>query len=318
MCHAEFWDVVRLSLCALPAGRRLAERIRANELRVWSCVMSREVAAEPGMSYEAVLEAVQESSRGRWFLNEFKLRNAGIDTRQILSAIARLEARMESLSGGGGGAAADLAKVRNAIATTRQDILKVSGAPGLSEEGKLFAHLAELARKSLAQGGTTPGSEALPGSIVQALRLVDQIDGALNTSPATAKMPETPYADNFFGRDRDLFDPQGTQSAQAAQAAPGAQATQAAPAKPMLVPSAAPPPAVSKPAVETPVLGARLVISRSKPPEPEEEAPAGEKPAAPQADASAPAHPRIVISRRKPDDMPAPEADTPLPTENAA
>jgi hypothetical protein len=271
--------------------------------------MSREVAAEPGMSYEAVLEAVQESSRGRWFLNEFKLRNAGVDSRQILSAIARLESRMESLSGGGGeGAAAELARVRKAIATTRQDILKASGAPGLSEEGKLFAHLAELARKSLAQdgtgGGSTPGSEALPGSIVQVLRLVDQIDGSLNSGPVTAKKPETPYADNFFGRDRDLFQP---------------EPAQAGPAKPTLVPPPAPPPAISKPVVEAPPLGAKLVINRSKPPEPEE-APADEKPAAPQADANAPAHPRIVIIRRKPEDMPAPEADAEaaIPTENAA
>jgi hypothetical protein len=260
------------------------------------------------MSYEAVLEAVQESSRGRWFLNEFKLRNAGVDSRQILSAIARLEARMESLSGGGEGAAAELARVRNAIATTRQDILKASGAPGLSEEGKLFAHLAELARKTLAQdgtgGGSKPGSEALPGSIVQVLRLVDQIDGSLNSGPVTARKPETPYADNFFGRDKDLFQPQAAQPAQSAQpAAP----------KPALVPPPAPPPAITRPAMEAPPLGAKLVINRGKPAQTQEQ-----KPAEPQADSSTPAHPRIVISRRKPEEMPAPEADTALPTENAA
>ncbi len=293
--------------------------------------MSREVAAEPGMSYEAVLEAVQESSRGRWFLNEFKLRNAGVDSRQILGAIARLENRMESLSGGGGEAAADLAKVRQAIATTRQDILKASGAPGLSEESKLFAHLAELARKSMAQGsvmsGTTPGSEALPGSIVQALRLVDQIDGSLNSGQSTGKKLETPYADNFFQRDRDLL-----QSA-AAQAVQAAQPAQPTTPKPALVPPPAPAPAIAKPSVETPSLGAKLVINRGKPAETvkapakaPEKAPAAptpavsteQKPAAPQADASTQGHPRIVIIRRKPEEMPAPEDDTALPTENAA
>jgi hypothetical protein len=197
--------------------------------------MSREVAAEPGMSYEAVLEAVQESSRGRWFLNEFKSRNAGLDSGQILSAISRLESRMESLSSQGGGAAtAELAKVRQAIATTRQDILKASGAPGLSEEGKLFAHLAELARKSLVQNsaaaGTSPGSEAVPGSIVQALRLVDQIDFTLNSSPGLGKKPDTPYTDNFFGRDSDLLLPQAAQPVQPTMP------------KPALVPPPAPPP----------------------------------------------------------------------------
>jgi hypothetical protein len=283
--------------------------------------MSREVAAEPGMSYEAVLEAVQESSRGRWFLNEFKSRNAGLDSSQILSAIARLESRMESLSSQGGGDAADeLARVRQAIATTRKDILKASGAPGLSEEGKLFAHLAELARKSLAQGsamgGTTPGSEALPGSIVQVLRLVDQIDGSLNAG----KPLETPYADNFFQRDKDLLQPEITKAAQPV------------PAKPTLVPPAAPPPAIAKPTVE-PSLGAKLVINRSKPPEaakapekvpekasaaPMPAAPAEQKPAEAQADSSTPARSRIVIIRHKPEEMPALDDDTALPTENAA
>jgi len=282
--------------------------------------MSREVAAEPGMSYEAVLEAVQESSRGRWFLNEFKLRNAGVDSRQILGAIGRLESRMESLSQGGEGAAAELARVRQAIATTRQDILKASGAPGLSEEGKLFAHLAELARKSLAQGGTTPGSEALPGTIVQVLRLVDQIDGSLNsgqnTGLNTGKNLETPYADNFFQRDKDLLQ---------------APATPPAPAKPALVvaPAPTPPPAITKPPVETPTLGAKLVINRSKPVEeakapekapatPAPAAPAEQKPAEPQADSSTPARSRIVIIRHKPEEMPAPDDDVALPTENAA
>jgi hypothetical protein len=279
--------------------------------------MSREVAAEPGMSYEAVLEAVQESSRGRWFLNEFKSRNTGLDSGQILSAIARLESRMESLSSqGGGDAAAELAKVRQAIATTRKDILKASGAPGLSEEGKLFAHLAELARKSLIQGsaaaGTSPGSEAVPGSIVQALRLVDQIDFALNSGPGpgTAKKPETPYTDNFFGRDCDLLLPQA------------AQPTQPAMPKPALVPPPAPKPTPIKemPKAEAPVLGAKLTVSRHKPAEVEkqvEATPATPAPAA-RTDGEGNSRSRIVIIRHKPEDMPAPEADMPLPTENAA
>jgi hypothetical protein len=281
--------------------------------------MSREVAAEPGMSYEAVLEAVQESSRGRWFLNEFKSRNAGLDSSQILSAIARLESRMESLSSQGGGDAADeLARVRQAIATTRKDILKASGAPGLSEEGKLFAHLAELARKSLTQGstmsGTLPGSEALPGSIVQALRLVDQIDFALNSGPSPGRKPETPYTDNFFGRDSDLLMPQS------AHPAPPAMPRPALVPPPAPMPSPKPQPVNAMAKAEAPVLGAKLTVSRQKPPEPqkqEEISPATAAPAA-STDSEGSSRPRILISRLKPEEMPAPEADTSLPTENAA
>lgn len=265
------------------------------------------MAAEPGLSYETVLEAVQESSRGRWFLNEFRSRNCGTDTGPVLGAIARLESRMESLSQGGGDAAAELARVRQAIATTRQDILKASGAPGLSEEGKLFAHLAELARKSLLQGGAAPGSETLPDSIVQALRLVDRIDSGLHGGQAAASASPEKY----FHRDKDLFQPQNPA------------------AKPALSVPPAPAPAKEKTAIETPVLGARLVISRgtsAQAPTQQAAAPPTPAPIPPAAPSSHTApgadghgHPRIVIIRRKPGEaMQAPAAADHLPAEHAA
>lgn len=282
--------------------------------------MSKEVAAEPGLSYEAVLEAVQESSRGRWFLNEFKSRNGGTDAGPILSAIARLESRMESLSPGGGDAAAELARVRQAIATTRQDILKASGAPGLSDEGRLFAHLAELARKSLAQagaaGGTAPGSEALPGSIVQALRLVEQLDSGLNGGQVAARAS----TEGYFHRDKDLFQPQdpgGTPAVKPA-AKPDAKSAVEAP------PSPAPAQTREKPVVDAPALGAKLTVSRHKPADPpkqEAALPMAVAPPAPPAitGAEGHGHPRIVIIRRKPGEtMQSPAAADHIPAEHAA
>lgn len=41
--------------------------------------------------FEAIAEAVQETERGRWFLDEYARRNRHSDTRQVLEAIERLQ-----------------------------------------------------------------------------------------------------------------------------------------------------------------------------------------------------------------------------------
>jgi hypothetical protein len=53
-----------------------------------------EAGAAPPLSsqdYEAIEAAVQETSRGRWFLSEYARRNRQADTLQLLDAIARLD-----------------------------------------------------------------------------------------------------------------------------------------------------------------------------------------------------------------------------------
>ena len=54
-------------------------------------------AAETRLSFDDILEAVQDSKRGRWFLQEFETRLQKRDTRSVLDAISRLESRMENL-----------------------------------------------------------------------------------------------------------------------------------------------------------------------------------------------------------------------------
>ncbi len=44
--------------------------------------------------YEAILNAVMETARGRWFLAEYARRNRNADTRLLLDALARLEATL--------------------------------------------------------------------------------------------------------------------------------------------------------------------------------------------------------------------------------
>jgi hypothetical protein len=41
--------------------------------------------------YEAIREAFMETARGRWFLDEYALRNRNADTRMVLDAVAKIE-----------------------------------------------------------------------------------------------------------------------------------------------------------------------------------------------------------------------------------
>ncbi|WP_436638062.1 hypothetical protein [Microbaculum sp. FT89] len=51
----------------------------------------REIAHVLDPDYEAILAAVTETARGRWFLDEYARRNRTADTRALLSALQRLE-----------------------------------------------------------------------------------------------------------------------------------------------------------------------------------------------------------------------------------
>jgi hypothetical protein len=269
------------------------------ELVCGSLRMSSLEAVATRLSFDDILEAVQDSRRGRWFLSEFETRLRKQETQSILGAISRLETRMEGLSNSGGNTS-ELVKVRSAIANARNDLLKMgAGKEALSKEGRLFADLADMARKSLPEDENA--------SIVRSLQLVDEIDKAIGT-PESAK---------YFAADANLFE-------------------RPAATKPVLVaqPEAAKPveqPAIAKPAEakkEEPVIatGAKLVIRKAGAPvetPKAEEAPEIEVAAAPSpaptlkaespvqrdvlpADSDAPAvdSPRIVIIRRKAEDMP--------------
>src|ERR1700759_5840193 len=41
--------------------------------------------------YDAINQAFMETSRGRWFLDEYAKRNRNADTRMVLDAVARIE-----------------------------------------------------------------------------------------------------------------------------------------------------------------------------------------------------------------------------------
>lgn len=255
------------------------------------------------LSFDDLLEAVQDSKRGRWFLQEYETRIQKRDTQSILSAISKLENRMEHL-GPQAGNVDDVVKVRTAISNARNDLFKMGlGKEAMSKEGRLFAEMAEMARKAIPEAGEKTAS------IVRTLQLVDEIDRAISPASVDDKGAK------FFAADANLFDrPVAT--------------------KPVLVEVAEPAPVVVEPAKavvakkeEPAPTGAKLVIRKVNAAAPLEATPVLE--ANPVAEAAAIAaepavtqtsymptsempkpvletthNPRIVIIRRRAEDMP--------------
>ena len=77
-----------------------------------------------GEHYDAILDAVMETARGRWFLEEFANRKRAADTETVMTALSRLEKMMEQQ-----GEKADQQRIRTdlldmiaVIARTRAEI----------------------------------------------------------------------------------------------------------------------------------------------------------------------------------------------------
>jgi hypothetical protein len=58
--------------------------------------LTRHSAPPDEADYEAILDAVMETGRGRWFLHEFGRRNRHSETRGVLSAIQRIESALRA------------------------------------------------------------------------------------------------------------------------------------------------------------------------------------------------------------------------------
>ena len=251
-------------------------------------------AAETRLSFDDILEAVQDSKRGRWFLQEFETRLQKRDTRTVLDAISRLESRMENM-GPQVSNPDDLGKVRHAIANARNDLIKLGlGKEALSKEGRIFHDMAEMARKSM------PVAVDSNAGIVRTLQLADEIESVI--APASNE----DRGAKFFAPDSNLFE------------------RQAALPKPVLVPPAEPLIHVNAVKKDEPApVGAKLVIRKSaqtmEKPEPIVEATVNPvattatPPEMPSID-----NPRIVIIRRKAEDMPEVNVGEPVEEASAA
>ena len=236
-------------------------------------------------SIDEVVSAVEETPRGRWFLQAYAERLRKGETASILSAIEKLESSLKSMSSTG--AEAKLVETtRAAIAQARQDIRAMSPEiSGLSPEGQLFVKLAEQSRQAFANGNESPG---ISKGVERAIRLVADLERNFASPDEIQSAPAAPAA-AYFRQDESIFEP--------------------APTKPLIVVSQ------QRPAAEPQNRGARLVIERvgetSREPLPSlsKEDDRASDVFGPPPVAEAEDKPRITIIRHEVEDLP----EVPLP-----
>lgn len=227
-------------------------------------------------SIDDVLTAVQETPRGRWFLEAYADRVKNDGTVNILSAIAKLENNLNAIAAGGAEAGL-LQQARSAIATAKREIALLEPKTAqLSAEGQLFAKLAELSRQAF----SATAEPSVANGIDRVFKLVTELDLSLTLrqTHAVEAAPPKP-AIQYFKQDEAVFEP--------------------APA-PVFV-------AVAKPAAiaEVPNRGAKLVIQRVNSAKPETVMTVEEPSVTPSMPLSEPKSEepsRIVIIRRKADE----------------
>lgn len=93
--------------------------------------------------YEAIETALLESSRGRWFLNEFSRRNRSADTQMLLEAITKLEATMLAPRDNAGQdhIRQELIEMSEAISRTRAEIAAITAS---NDDNRLVSATEEL------------------------------------------------------------------------------------------------------------------------------------------------------------------------------
>lgn len=98
--------------------------------------LTRHSAPPSEADYEAILAAVMETGRGRWFLHEFAQRNRHTETRGVLSAIQKIEGMLRAQGGDIPNASTHPAAEQIATAIARaQEIVAASTA---GEESQAF------------------------------------------------------------------------------------------------------------------------------------------------------------------------------------
>jgi hypothetical protein len=101
---------------------------------------ARSLTALSESDYEAIADAVMETSRGRWFMAEFARRNRQSDTTQLLTAIQRIERVVSSTiapaaSSEPRASDIDIGEAVALIADLRLDLERISGRGGEPSSG---------------------------------------------------------------------------------------------------------------------------------------------------------------------------------------
>jgi hypothetical protein len=269
--------------------------------------------AEQSLSFDDLLNAVQESSRGRWFLGKYEERIRSFGTENILTSIAKLENAISSMSGSGTDAAL-VARAKSAIAAARKDIATLDNAqaaPTLSNEAHLFAKLAEMARASFTSEGKANDNAVINSGVVRALRLVDELDQAMTAAPIAGTNYFAPHAEVFAELPTPAAAPVSEKPATIA-AVPAIEKLEVKKPAPisevergakLTIKRSGDAPVISEPVVEQPKAMFEPAtiepVAITMPPT--------DIPFVAEADAPAPAEatvkPRVVIIRRKPEDI---------------
>jgi hypothetical protein len=111
-------------------------------------------------NYQALCDALSESARGRWFLSEYARRNRSADTKVLLAALDRIEARLHT-------DAATLARFRDELRmllmTIRLDRPGIAAAAASGQAAKLAALVDLLERRidALIEGKPAPLDETV-------------------------------------------------------------------------------------------------------------------------------------------------------------
>jgi hypothetical protein len=160
--------------------------------------MTSSVAAVLSESFEDVLVAVQDTARGRWFLDEFSKRNKSQDTTSILDAIGKLESLISTQAAPVDGA--QVQKARAAIAAAKVKLKALhTEVPALSDEARMFAKLAEMSRNAL-----SGDKQAVGRGIDVALSLVDELDQSFSGGAVVAAV--RPAGEAYFAADQNVFE----------------------------------------------------------------------------------------------------------------
>jgi hypothetical protein len=169
--------------------------------------MSRDVSPVLSESFEDVLCAVQETARGRWFLDQYSERRRSEDTAAILAAIAKLEIAISRMSPAQQKAEPDvLTRAKSAIADAKQQIRGIVTVESpLSKEAQLFAKLAELSRQALAAAPDDVERKKLGASMEVALKLVSDLEDSFAAHEPVAKQAVS--GQKFFHQDAEIFEP---------------------------------------------------------------------------------------------------------------
>ena len=124
------------------------------------------------LDYDALVAAVQETARGRWFLREHERRIRAAETRILLAAIARLEGSLAPVLGGREETDQQLEALASVLHATR-------------------AGMAAVSHPLLEGGGALPaGADAFDFMAVSAREISDDVAGSAGALQSTSQSLE--------------------------------------------------------------------------------------------------------------------------------